>query len=121
MQTGFAEELSRWGPDAQRPAVSLARAHSYCRRLGRTHYENFTVASLLLPRRLLPHFHAVYAYCRWADDLADETGGGSGALDLLRWWHRELLRCYDGTPHHPVFVALRETIRRFQIPAQPFL
>ncbi len=87
----------------------------------RRHYENFTVASLLLPRRLLPHFHAVYAYCRWADDLGDETGGGERALALLRWWREELLRCYDGRSRHPVMVALRETIQRFQIPQQPFL
>jgi len=76
---------------------SLARARGYCGRLARTHYENFSVASLLLPRRLLPHFHAIYAYCRWADDLGDETGGGDRALALLQWWREELLRCYHGT------------------------
>jgi squalene synthase HpnC len=101
--------------------VSLARARAYCARLARHHYENFTVASVLLPRRLLRHFHAVYAYCRWADDLADETGGGPRALELLRWWREELLACYHGRPSHPVLVALRETIRRFAIPPQPFL
>src|SRR5208283_2530850 len=99
---------------------SLAQARSYCGRLARDHYENFSVASLLLPRRLLPHFHAVYAYCRWADDLADEAGGGAGALRLLRWWRDELLACYGGEPRHPVMVALRDTIRCFRIPAQPF-
>ena len=87
----------------------------------RTHYENFTVASALLPRRLLPHFHAVYSYCRWADDLADEAGGGSQALALLRWWRQELLECYEGRARHPVMVALQSTIRRFAIPPTPFL
>lgn len=67
------------------------------------------------------HFHAVYAYCRWADDLADETAGGQASLDLLAWWRGELLACYDGTPRHPVLVALRETVRRFAIPPDPFL
>jgi squalene synthase HpnC len=85
------------------------------------HYENFSVASLLLPRRLLRHFHAVYAYCRWADDLADEAGGGDRALDLLAWWRGQLLACYDGEPTHPVLIALRPTIRRFHIPPEPFL
>jgi squalene synthase HpnC len=121
MDNGFLAELARLGPDAPPRSYSLAAARSYCARLTRNHYENFSVASLLLPRRLLPHFHAVYAYCRWADDLADEAGGGARALALLRWWREELLRCYDGKPTHPVMLALRPTIARFAIPPLPFL
>ncbi len=121
MDNGFAAQLARYGPGRQHDPVDPVRARSYCSRLTRTHYENFTVASALLPRKLLRHFHAVYAYCRWADDLADEAGGGRRALELLRWWREELLRCYDGKPRHPVMVALRETIRRFDIPPTPFL
>jgi squalene synthase HpnC len=121
MHNGFAEHLARFGPERPYAPPSRAAAGVYCSRLARGHYENFSVASVLLPRRLLPHFHAVYAYCRWADDLADEAGGGPRALDLLRWWHEELLSCYDGRPRHPVMVALQPTIRRFAIPPQPFL
>src|SRR5437016_2861266 len=121
MRNGFSLELRRFGPDGTYPPIGLADARQYCSRLARNHYENFTVASLLLPRRLIRHFHAVYAYCRWADDLADEAGGGPQALALLRWWRDELLRCYDGQPRHPVMVALQQTIRRFAIPAEPFL
>lgn len=121
MHNGFAGELARLGPPCRYAAPAPAAARQYCSRLARGHYENFSVASLLLPRRLLPHFHAVYAYCRWADDLADEAGGGDHALSLLRWWREELLRCYDGAPRHPVMVALRDTIRRFDIPPTPFL
>jgi squalene synthase HpnC len=121
MDRCFLAELAKYGPDADYPPFDRARAQTYCARLARSHYENFSVASLLLPRRLLRHFHAVYAYCRWCDDLADEAGGGDPALVLLRWWRGELLRCYDGTPRHPVLVALQETIRRFRIPAAPFL
>ncbi len=121
MHNGFLAELSRLGPDAPPRRFSLAAARGYCARLTHSHYENFSVASLLLPRRLLPHFHAVYAYCRWADDLADEAGGGERALALLGWWREELLRCYDGEPRHPVMLALRPTIRRFTIPPRPFL
>lgn len=110
-----------WGPDAPPRPVSLIEAREYCRRFTRRHSENFSVTTLPLPRRLMPHFQAVYAYCRWADDLGDETGGGAHALDLLRWWRNELRRCYDGQPRHPVIVALTETIGRFQIPVQPFL
>jgi squalene synthase HpnC len=121
MDNGFAADLARYGPDGPAAPVGAAAAHAYCARLTRGHYENFSVASLLLPRRLLRHFHAVYAYCRWSDDLADEIGGGPRALGLLRWWREELLRCYDGEPRHPVTVALRPTIRRFRIPPKPFL
>jgi squalene synthase HpnC len=121
MRNGFVAELARLGPERDYGPVRPATADAYCSRLARTHYENFTVASLLLPRRLLRHFHAIYAYCRWADDLADEVGGGQRALDLLGWWRGELLRCYDGKPRHPVMVALRPTIRRFAIPPEPFL
>lgn len=121
MQHGFAVELKRLGPGAAMPRYSIGQARAYCQRLAQTHYENFSVATLLLPRRLIQHFHNVYAYCRWADDLGDETAGGEVALQLLAWWRAELLRCYDGTPRHPVMVALQQTIDRFSIPAQPFL
>jgi squalene synthase HpnC len=121
MRNGFTRELARWGPQRSYGPVPLAEAQAYCSRLARSHYENFTVASLLLPRRLLRPFHTVYAYCRWADDLADESGGGARALSLLRWWREELLSCYGGRPRHPVLIALRHTIRQFDIPAQPFL
>ena len=117
----FAHELERWGPRSGGAPVPLAAARSYCARVAKSHYENFTVVSLLLPRRLVRHFHAVYAYCRWSDDLADETAGGQVALDLLAWWREELVSCYRGTPRHPVTIALRETIRRFDIPPEPFL
>lgn len=121
MTDSFTQELSRWGPDPGYPSISLAQAQKYCADLARRHYENFTVASLLLPRQLRPHFHAVYGYCRWADDLGDETGGGERALALLQWWRQELLSCYDDRPRHPVMIALHQTIRRFAIPPQPFL
>ena len=121
MNGDFLVELQRHGPNSAAPTMSLRQAKEYCSRLARSHYENFSVATLLLPRRLVPHFHHVYAYCRWADDLGDETAGGDEAIRLLRWWREELLRCYEGTPTHPVMIALRETIRRFDIPPKPFL
>ncbi|MCS6977210.1 MAG: squalene synthase HpnC [Gemmatales bacterium] len=120
MSTTFAEHLRRYGPDQPLRPVSLPEARSYCRHLALTHYENFSVASLLLPRRLLRHFHHLYAFCRWADDLGDETDPAE-ARRLLGWWRQELLDCYDGTPRHPVLIALQETIRTFAIPPDPFL
>jgi squalene synthase HpnC len=121
MTNGFAAALALHGPHQQAVPMTLGQARCYCSKLARTHYENFSVASLLLPRPLLAPFHAVYAYCRWADDLGDETGGGQQALDLLAWWRDELLRCYKGNPRHPVMVALTPVIERFGIPPAPFL
>jgi squalene synthase HpnC len=121
MKNAFADELARFGPESKYDSFSLPEARTYCSRLARTHYENFTVASLLLPRRLRQHFHNVYAYCRWADDLADESGDDTRALDLLHWWKQELIRCYEDKPWHPVMVALSETIHQFHIPWDPFL
>jgi squalene synthase HpnC len=97
-------------------APSLDEAREYCARLARTHYENFSVASWFLPRRLRQHFFNVYAYCRISDDLADEVGDTAASLELLDQWQRELDSCYDGSPKHPVFVALAETVRQFDIP-----
>jgi len=119
----FSQELARWNPAdlAGRKPVDLRNARAYCAGVSRSHYENFAVVSFLLPRRLIPHFHAVYAYCRWSDDIADETGGGAETEKLIDSWREELLACYRGEPRHPVMVALRETIRRFSIPPEPFL
>ena len=121
MNADFLRHLHHYGPNRCNAPVSRSVAQAYCSHLARTHYENFSVASMLLPRRLLKHFHNIYAYCRLADDLADEAGGGSHALALLRWWKEELLACYDGQPRHPVMVALQETIVTFAIPREPFI
>lgn len=121
MTASILDELARFGPEAcSAPPLSLAAAQQYCRRLARTHYENFTVASWLLPRTLRQHFFGVYAYCRWADDLADETGDTLRSLELLDWWERQLDDCYRADAQHPVFVALAETITTFAIPVDPF-
>ncbi len=101
-----------------RPAT-LEEAFAYCRRVALGHYENFTVASWLLPRTLRPHMYAIYAYCRGVDDLGDEAEGDR--LALLDGWETELRACYKGTPSDPRFVALAETVRAFDIPAEPFL
>jgi squalene synthase HpnC len=116
----FAEQLVAWGPQATPSVPSLADAQAYCRELATSHYENFSVASWLLPKRLRPHFYHIYAYCRWADDLADETGDPARSLELLAWWEELLNRCYEGHAEHPVFVALRSTIETFAIPREPF-
>src|ERR1700688_2512585 len=104
-------------------APSEAEAREYCSRLARSHYENFSVASWFLPERLRQHFFNVYAYCRIADDLGDEVGDRAVSLQLLDQWETELNDCYGGShtgPRHPVFVALAETVRKFEIPKHEF-
>ncbi len=100
------------------PPPSLADAYKHCRRVALGRYENFPVVSWLLPRSLRPHVYAVYAYCRGVDDVGDEAEGDR--LALLDDWERELRAAYDGSPTDPRFVALAHTIRRFDIPCEPF-
>src|SRR5208282_3762527 len=101
-------------------APGIEEAREYCARLARSHYENFSVASWFLPRRLRQHFFNVYAYCRISDDLGDEVGEPAASLALLDQWQHELDACYHGAPKHPVFVALAETVRRFEIQQHEF-
>ncbi len=118
----FQSDLELYGPGAQDTAApSLSEARLYCRRLAQRHYENFSVGGLIVPRTACDHVANVYAYCRWADDLADETGDAGQSLELLDWWQRSLEACYDGQTRHPVFVALRDTVRQYQIPRRPLL
>ncbi len=115
-----AEIAAKMGLSPSAPPT-LRESQRYCRRLARRHYENFTVASRLLPGRLRQHVCNLYAYCRWADDLADEVGDAGRSLDLLDWWESQLHDCFGGRATHPVFIALAETIRQYQLPAEPFL
>ena len=117
----FQSDLELYGPGGkERVAPTLEEARGYCVRLARNHYENFTVGGLVVPREARDDVATVYAYCRWADDLADETGNPEQSQRLLDWWERELNACYEGEARHPVFVALRETIERHEIPREPF-
>jgi squalene synthase HpnC len=99
---------------------SVAEAQEYCRRLARSHYENFSVATWFLPERLRQHFFNIYAYCRISDDLGDEVGDPQWSLEMLDQWQGELDACYRGRPRHAVFVALEQTVQKFDIPKQPF-
>jgi squalene synthase HpnC len=95
----------------------LAAAYDFCTKLARSHYENFTIASWLMPRAMRRHVHAIYAFARIADDFADEER----SISKLDEWEYELERAYAGTPRHPVMIALADTARRYQIPREPFL
>jgi squalene synthase HpnC len=108
-----AEEMSR--------AWTREQALEYTRWLATHHYENFHVVSFLLPKRLHQDFFNVYAFCRWADDLGDEMGDTADSLRLLAWWRGELRAVFEhGRAVHPVYVALRDTIARHDLPIEPF-
>jgi len=107
-------------PEAMAKLYSPEEGREYTRWLATNHYENFHVVSFLLPKRLHQDFYNVYAYCRWADDLGDETGNPEESLRLLAWWRGELDAMYAGRASHPVFAALRPTVERHGIPRDPF-
>ena len=99
----------------------LAAADAYCRRLANRHYENFSVASRLLPRRQRVDLARIYAYCRFTDDLGDESGAAT-ARGRLERWRGEVCELFSGgAPVHPVLVALAETVRHHRLPARPFV
>src|SRR5215470_3840623 len=101
--------------------------YAACRRLARRHYENFPVASYLVPRDKRDALRAIYAFARCADDFADE-GVEIGApavkpearLQRLADWRQKLQDCYLGHADHPVFLALGDAARRFQLSQQHF-
>ena len=100
---------------------TLEESLAYTRWLATNHYENFQVVSYLLPKHLHQDFYNVYAFCRWADDLADEIGNTAESLRLLKWWRSGLHSLYDSsTAAHPVYVALKGTSDRHKLPIDPF-
>ena len=80
--------------------TSIREAEQYTRGLATTHYENFHVVSFLLPKRLHQDFYNIYAYCRSADDLADEIPDTSESLRQLKSWGEQLDRMYEGEAEH---------------------
>lgn len=101
-------------------ALDAEAARAFCRTVASAHYENFTVATLLVPQRLRQHLANVYAFARWADDLADEASSPVAAALALADWRRGLDACFAGQPNHPVYVALAETVRETGLSREPF-
>jgi phytoene synthase len=122
-------------------SAALRAAYAECARMARTHYENFPVASWLLPPGMRPHIAAVYAFARTADDFADEgRRPAEERLRLLDEWQDRLHACVnnggnsglrdsrregraEGVPDHPydrLFLALGATIRTCELPVSLF-
>ena len=98
--------------------IDLESSYQYCARVVSDHYENFPVASRLLPASTRPSIAAIYAFARAADDFADEEPDTSRALALLAGWRTLLYRAAEGPVDHPVFRALSDVIRRTGVPVE---
>ena len=97
----------------------LQAAYAECRRLASRHYENFPTASYLVPRDKRDALAAVYAFARYADDVADEPGV-ENRLEKLADWRAKLDSSYAGKIDHPVFLALHDSAERFQLSRENF-
>lgn len=102
--------------------ISTPAAYAYCTKLAREHYENFPVASMLVPARMRPHIAAIYAFARTADDYADEPGWTPDErIALLDAWEDRLQAAASGGQiDHPVFVALARTLADCALPVRLF-
>lgn len=99
--------------------LQVRAAYRECRLWARRHYENFPTASLLVPRDKRDALAAIYAFARYADDVADEPGI-TGRLERLSDWREKLANCYAGKVDHPVFIALSDAIERYDLSQSNF-
>lgn len=113
----MADTLRAFETELKDPS-DVAGAYAFCQALANRHYENFPVASRLLPRRLRKHVAALYAFARLADDFADEPEYEGQRKERLQDW-RTQLHSLDN-PRHIVFVALKNTLSELALPVQPF-
>lgn len=100
------------------PAYSLSEAYQYCRDVTQSHYENFPVASRLLPRSTRDAVAVIYTFARQADDIADEGEIETATrLEYLAQYCKHLEELADGTPQkEPVFIALADVIQHHHLP-----
>lgn len=99
--------------------MNVDQAYAYCRQIAHKHGANFSVGFRFLPRQKRRAVYAAYAFCRWADDIADEPG--QRIRERLDEWQHELEACYAGTPVHPITIALADALQNFAIPKSAFL
>jgi phytoene synthase len=102
--------------------MTVDEAYAFCRRVAHKHGANFSVGFRFLPRVKRRAVYAAYAFCRWADDIADEGDSDvAGRAPKLDAWQEELDRCYRGEPAHPITVALADALKHFAIPKSAFV
>lgn len=108
-------------PSTDVEPVPLREAYRVCEEIARTHYENFPVASRLMPAERRMALAAIYAFARQADDVADAAAPCEDRLSALEAIERAFLEALDGAPRGPVLTALADTVERHRLSAEPFL
>jgi len=125
--------------------MKIDDAYKFCRAVAHKHGANFSVGFRFLPRVKRQAVYAAYAFCRVADDLADDDGPAAGGSQLagepdasgsagrgvpaaaptrearLDDWQRELDASYSGSPTHPITIALADALQHFAIPKSAFI
>ncbi|PIR20715.1 MAG: squalene synthase HpnC [Deltaproteobacteria bacterium CG11_big_fil_rev_8_21_14_0_20_47_16] len=101
--------------------MTMETAQTECRRICYGHYENFPVASVLVPKHLRQHVCNIYAFARTSDDFADEAKYAGQRAERLAEWRHWTEECYRGVYHNAIFMALSETIREFSLSPSLFL
>jgi phytoene synthase len=110
---------SRAAREARVPA-EVSDAYAQCARVTRQSGSSFASAFWMLPRPKRRAVHAIYAFCRLADDIADDPAVGGDRTRLLARWREELASAYRGGSTHPVGIALADAIERFELPEREF-
>lgn len=100
---------------------ALDAAYRHCAEVVRNSGSSFAAAFWMLPRPRRRALHAIYAFCRLADDIADDPQVHGDRERLLERWREELAAAYSGHAEHPVGIALADTVRRFRLPQEVFL
>jgi phytoene synthase len=98
------------------PGSDLLAAHAHCRAVTLRSGSSFAAAFWMFPKPKRQAVHAIYAFCRFADDVADDPSLLGNRALLLDRWRAELGAAYDGKPSHPVGIALADAVRRFDLP-----
>src|SRR5579872_4453867 len=95
---------------------NLIPIYQECQKQAFGHYENFPVASLLLPKETRPHVAALYVFARTADDFADEEAFKGRRLQEINRWERGLKKALQGKASPLPLMAFAHTLKTFRIP-----
>lgn len=99
----------------------LVQAYAHCHRIMRQSGSSFASALWMLSRSQRHALWAIYAFCRLADDIADDPAVAGDRARLLSRWREELAAAYRGGARHPIGIALGDTVQRFQLPEETFV